>query len=373
MRYDADIIIIGAGPAGLAAAMRARWVKSSEMVPASVLLLDPAGPGGIAALGTVFLVGPAWNFQGDLPSRHLFGDLRQMEIPVLREAAVGVEHDGDLWTVHTPARDYRSLAVVLATGLRQLTDEPRLRAEKALTFLSGGYERAADRFMSWSDEHAEQRLVIIGGAELAEAMPQFRAYDRGRNQLTAIYEPAQRVLGYTSEDGLITLTIETRGRRQQFPCEHVMLDYHSLEQAPPSLHFLPPAWRTLQGYSRIGPAGDPAIPGLFAAGDCAGTPSMCVKALAQGAEAGFHAYRHVYTRKFGDAPYLFAFFPASSRPPLDVREFPIIDPARHRPVGLTAASAFPRLLEDGETALTPEQLEILAAEMRHGTATVHLC
>lgn len=369
MRYDADIIVIGAGPAGLAAAIRARWVKSSQMAPASVLLLDAAGPGGIAALGMVSLVGPEWNFDGNLPARHLFGDLEKLEIPVCREAATGLARDGNFWRVQTCSRSYSSLAVVLATGLRQLTDEPRIRARKMLTFLSGGYERAAGRFMEWSNHHRDNRLVIIGGAVLAEAMPAFRAYDDARNQLTAIYEPAQHVIGYADDD-IVTIAVETRGRMQHISCEHVMLDYHSLEMAPPALAFLPDGWRTPAGYSVVGPVGDDAIPGLFAAGDCAGMPSMCVKALAQGTEAGFHAYRYVYERKFGESPHLFAFFPSPSRPLLNISETPPIDSRRHYPVGLTAQSRYPSLLTDSVESIT--DIGALFEEIRNRTATVHV-
>jgi thioredoxin reductase len=372
MRYDADIIVIGAGPAGMAAALRSRWVKSSNMLPASVLLLDPAGPGGIAAMGTVFLVGPWWQFNGDLPAKHLIGDLRRLEIPIVREAAVALETDGDFWTVTTPARIYRSLAVVLAAGLRRLTDEPDIRAAKGLTFLSGGYERAAERFMQWSDTHAGQRMLLIGGATLAPAMAELRAYDARRNELLAVYEPVQTVRGYARDGEVITVTVETHGRLQQLACEHVMLDYHSLESAPPSLAFLPAAWRTQAGYSAVGPVGDATLPGLFAAGDCAGMPSMCVKALAQGAEAGLHAYRYVYQRKFGEAPHLFAFFPSPDRPPLAVREIPPIDPERHQPVGLIAASRFPTRLDAPDVGWSDEDRATLLEEIGTRSATVHL-
>ena len=70
--------------------------------------------------------------------------------------------------------------------------------------------------------------------------------------------------------GEIVLTVTNGGAPYLMPCDHVMLDYHSLELAPPSLRFLPVPWRMARGYSRVGPAGDPLIPGLFAAGDCAG-------------------------------------------------------------------------------------------------------
>ena len=48
--YDADVIVVGAGPAGLAAATRVRWVKGYHAMAASVRIIESGAVGGLAAL-----------------------------------------------------------------------------------------------------------------------------------------------------------------------------------------------------------------------------------------------------------------------------------------------------------------------------------
>ncbi len=379
MSYDFDLIVIGGGPAGLSAAIRARWVKTASAIPASVLVLDPAGAGGLARLGQICLTGPSFAFHGAELMARLQQDIAQWEIPLLREAAVALERTGDIWTVHTPARTLRGLAVVLATGLRQLTDEPAVQPGGRLILLSGGYQRAAERFAQWSQEHRGRRLLLIGGASLPASLADFARRDRGRNRLACLCEPQTRIRGWReAADGLL-LDVEEDGVPRTVACEWAMLDFHSLELAPPSLAFLPAALRAADGYSAAGPRGNPAASGLFAAGDCAGAPSLCVKALAQGAEAGFNAYRHIYQAKFGQAPPLFAFYVSPERPALDASDLPELDPARHRPVGLSWRSRFAAhpLSGYGEgrvasSALSPQEQAWLRTEVAEKMATVHV-
>ncbi len=117
---NVDVAVIGAGPAGLAAALRVRWVKSHHAVPCSVVMFDPAGPGGLATIGATRLMGPAT--QPLLPT--VLDDLRRFETPVRREAVERVEADGGRWRVCTcNGARCRARAVVLATGLRRLSNE----------------------------------------------------------------------------------------------------------------------------------------------------------------------------------------------------------------------------------------------------------
>jgi thioredoxin reductase len=377
MRYDVDLVVVGAGPAGLAASIRARWVKTSYAVPASVLLLDPAGIGGIAAMGNICLTGPSFGFRGSELIARLRADVEHLEIPVLREAAVGLAQDGQCWIVQTPERAIRCLAVILATGLRRLSNEALLASHGFLTFLAGGYTSAARRFHHWSIDHMGQRMALIGGASMASETERFRQSDQHRNTLIFLCEPTQRVLAYRQEGETIQLTVDDHGAMRQLEADHVMIDYHSLERTPPSLLFLPATYRTAQGYSQASPRGMSSAPGLFAAGDCTGPPSLCIKSLAEGSEAAFNALRYVHEIKFGVAPHLFAFYPSHDRPSFGESELPHPSPTRHIPVGLTASSHFAPHGNFAEPLpmprpLTPEEWQQVEREIHEKTATVHL-
>jgi len=376
MAYDFDIIVIGAGPAGAAAAIRARWVKTASAIPASVLLVDPGGLGGLAGMGSICLTGPSFQFVGKELMEKIGDDVRQCEIPVLQETVTDIARDARYWVVRTPARVLRCLAIVLATGLRRITHEPEMWRGGKLIFLSGGYARSASRFAHWSETHRGQGLVIIGGEPLAASLAAFRARDAGRNSIAILCEPRQQPIGYHLAHGRAVIAYTEAGSAREIVCDQVMLDYHSLELAPSSLAFLPAALRDADGYSAIGPHGDAAHPGLYAAGDCAGCPSMALKALAQGAEAGFNAYRYVFTHKFGAVPSLFAFYASPERPPFFAPELPPIDPQHHRPVGLSSHSRFAGHplagYGDGrQQDFTPAEADDLQRELEEKIATVH--
>lgn len=368
--YDADLIVIGAGPAGMAAAVRARWVKTSRVIPASVLLLDPGGLGGIAAMGTVFLTGPSWGGCGSDLIQNVINDVERLQIPLLKEAAIGLRRVDDCWQVQTASRTLTGQAVVVATGLRRLCNDRDVRTASRLTFLSGGYQRSIETFTTWSTEHIGARLLLIGGPRLDETLLQLRACDAGRNDIVPIYEPRQQVERYHLDGNALVVTVREDARLTHHQCEMVMLDYHSYELDPPSLAFLPPEFRDEAGYCAYGPSDSPQHPGFYAAGDCAGPPSMCLKALAEGSIAGFQAYQYIYERKFNARPHLFAFFPSPVRPPLSEPEIPILDPERHLPVGLRADSQYAGLLAPAEAATSGYQN--LAQEVERKIATVHV-
>ncbi len=92
--YDYDVAVIGAGPAGMTAAIRTRWVKSYKSVPCSTVLFDAAGLGGLAKWRSCMLTGPSFHLLGkDVVSRFR-QDIEDLEIPLIASRVVKIDFEG---------------------------------------------------------------------------------------------------------------------------------------------------------------------------------------------------------------------------------------------------------------------------------------
>ena len=81
--YDYDVAVIGAGPAGMTAAIRTRWVKSYKSVPCSTVILDKAGLGGLAKWRSCMLTGPSFHLMGADVVGRFKKDIDDLEIPLV--------------------------------------------------------------------------------------------------------------------------------------------------------------------------------------------------------------------------------------------------------------------------------------------------
>ena len=94
-----DVVVVGAGPAGIAAAVRVRWVKRHLAIPCKVALVDPAPLGGLGLLGTTNLIGPGWIYSAASLRPHLTRDVERFRIPHIRRRAMQIERIDDAFQV----------------------------------------------------------------------------------------------------------------------------------------------------------------------------------------------------------------------------------------------------------------------------------
>jgi len=349
--YDADVIIIGGGPAGMSAAIRARWVKRYKAIVCSTLVIENATLGGLASWQGCSFTGPGWKIpRGDIVSR-LDGDLNALHIPVHYGRVVRVDTQGVLKRVYTADGNvFTSLAVVVATGIKALTNEKAFYG-KGLDVTSMGYEYMVEHLTSLLARKWEPRLIVVGSPKLYNLIPLIRQLnqrpDAGGSEVLFVIEGSHEaaletdivcgwVERYTGSNALEGIILHTSTGQKEIPCGGVLLDFNSYEIAPQrrmdfTSDILGEYFIQVDANMRT------TVPGILAAGDVtAGGYNSFSRAVSQGVIAGLSIYEDIFIKKFGQPPPLFAYRPSDFELHADFQELPRIGD-RMIPVALSPA------------------------------------
>ncbi len=341
-----DVAVIGAGPAGLAAAVRARWVKAYRGVPCSVAVFDPAPAGGLAALGAPRLTGPT-----PLPLiQNLLNEMRTLSLSITPAPVDAIRRAGFRWALESEGRECcRARAVVLATGLRRLANEADY-FRKGLSLTHNGYDDIPRHLEALCAGRNVRDVLIIGNAKTENLLPVVNAVRRRRPETRFTFllneSPSDalrrrfqnenvlfgRAARFSGASDLEEAICECGAERIAFPCQLAFVDYVAFEIKPERTVAAEGLARDAHGFVVIQRDGATNLPGVFAAGDATGMLAMALKAIAEGSIAGFAAYRHVFSQKFGCAAPLFAYaavdaplVPEASDYP-DVNDSDLIEP-----------------------------------------------
>jgi thioredoxin reductase len=329
MTREVDVAVVGAGPAGLSAAVRVRWVKSRRAVPCSVVLLDPDPPGGLLRWGSCRLTGPGFRLPGAELIRRLTVDLERFAVAQVRERVDLVTREGGRWRLVGGERELcRARCVVLAPGLRPLANEVAfLGRGVALAYNGADYLEQAfapllrldpppQRILVAGNRHSLDVLRILSGSTPpgTELLPLLDEPASGalRTRFAAwegnlLFGRLGRVLG---EDRVRAAEIrDPDGATRTVPCQGIFIDYVAFERRPSCSIDVPGLKRDRHGRPCTDRSQGTNLEGIFVAGDVTGGLAMGIKALAEGAVAGFSAYSFVYREKFGLEPPLFAYAP----------------------------------------------------------------
>lgn len=333
--YDSDVVVIGGGPAGLAAATRVRWVKGFHVLVSSVTLVESGRLGGLLSWGSCVLTGPGWAMPGQELTERLVGDIDKLQIPVTQDRVLRIDREGPLFVTRCESgATLRSLAVILATGFRPLANEVDyyLRGVR-MTFK--GYDHFPSLVRAAAKDAAGRGLVVIGNAKSAHLQALLDAHSDGAGTVTLVTQ--ERLLAVEGDERVAAVRLQGGdGSQRSLRCGAVLMDYNAMELRPDlQIAGVSPELDE-RGFVHVDAQMATSVPGLFAAGDITGRYASTLMALGDGVCAGLAAYEHAFRLKFGRPPRLFAYKATDEALAAEPRDLPTI-PAHAVPVALAQA------------------------------------
>lgn len=320
--YDYDVAVIGAGPAGMTAAIRTRWVKSYKSVPCSTVILDKAGLGGLAKWRSCMLTGPSFHLMGADVVGRFKKDIDDLEIPLVPSRAIKLDLDGKVKIIHTDAGEtIRARAVIIATGFRSLCNEQEYLKQIAITYM--GYEFFEELLNSFFSMEGRQTALIVGNEFTRNLVDLIEACNRGRHAVIYLIDsnaaearfPAAagtvlpgKIIRYEGHGALEGVRVLLKSGEERFiPCSKVLLDYNSYELSPLYDFNTSALKKDARGFIEVDREMKTSIPGVYAAGDVTGLYATVGRSIGDGIVAGFSAYRYLFNLKFNREPCLFAY------------------------------------------------------------------
>lgn len=274
-----DVLVIGAGPAGLSAARRAAEAGRR------CACIDRLGPGG-----TLLNIGDLHDAPPGFAARtgaDLAAELAEAATNAGLELAFGevtaLRHEGTLWAASTGEEEYTARAVIVATGLSPGT----LGLEEESAFEGIGLSHCAS---CDGPLYSGQDVVVAGdgrwarqeAADLAGIARDVTLVGPDAAALPGVRVIRGRIVGLEGKDGLDAVTIEQEQVRERHPARAVFVQANRR----PALDFAPWCARDADGRAIADTALRMNEHGAYAAGDVrSGAPELVASAIADGRRA----------------------------------------------------------------------------------------
>lgn len=285
-----DICVVGGGPAGLSAAVNARVRRKKVIIfgggtDRSKVNLSPRVDNYLGFPGI------NGNDLDEKFNRHV----EEFKIPVIRQKVQSIgPTDGQFMIRTADGSTHRGKSVILATGV---TVHGLLAGEEKFTGRGVSYCATCDgplyenrtvAVIDFTGEGAEEANFLAGFCRkvyylgMARAAPEFNK----DNVEVILNEKPEEISGNDT-----VTTLKTAGR--SFKTDGI---FFFRETYPPGE--LVPGLEVQEGSIRVNRRMETNIPGLYAAGDCAGKPYQVAKSVGEGQAAALNAVAFLDSREF---------------------------------------------------------------------------
>ncbi len=302
MKADKDLIIIGGGPGGMAAA---QYGARSNL---KVLVIEEMAPGGQA-----LNISDLENYPGIPEAISGFDFSQNMEkqaeafgAEFITASATEIKKDGDLFHISTPKGNFTALAVIMATGAKhRLMD---VTGEKEFSGRGVSYCATCD-----GPFFRDKKILVVGGGDsacdeasflsnLSSKIVMVHRKDRFRAQKSL----AERVLNNKKIDVRFNTVVKEikgdfkvtsvvfentkTGKVKEEKMDAVFIFIGSLPQTA----LIPDVKKDEGGFVLTNQRMETEIPGLYAVGDLRATPfRQLIVAAGEGAVATHCATQHI--------------------------------------------------------------------------------
>lgn len=277
-----DLVVVGAGPAGLAAAVNGLVRKKSVVV-----LGVEAGSGRLRKAPEINNYPGLPGISGEELQNRLLEHARSLGMVMAEERVENIYPGQEFACVTRDNRMYRGRALILATGIRQSRYLP---GEEEFLGHGVGYCATCDGAF-----YRDQEVAVIGETPEAEAdvnflaeicrrvhfFPRYRGDVRVDQKVDVRRETPKAISGQERVTGLT----HSEG---ELPVAGVFIirEVAPIEQLVAGLELR-------EGSVLINRDMETNIPGVFAAGDCTGKPYQVGKAVGEGLTAALSAARYL--------------------------------------------------------------------------------
>ncbi|MCK5200309.1 MAG: thioredoxin-disulfide reductase [Spirochaetales bacterium] len=302
MKADKDLIIIGGGPGGMAAA------QYGARANLKVLVIEEMAPGGQA-----LNISDLENYPGIPEAISGFDFSQNMEkqaeafgAEFITTSATEVKKDGDLFHIKTPQGDFASFAVIMATGAKHrlldvtgekdfsgrgvsycaTCDGPFFRDKKILVV--GGGDSACDEASFLSN--LSSRIVMVHRKDRFRAQKSLAERVINNKKIDVRFNTVVKEIKGDFKVTSVVLEDTKTGKVKEEKMDAVFVFIGSLPQTA----LIPDVKKDEGGFVLTNQRMETEIPGLYAVGDLRATPfRQLIVAAGEGAVATHCATQHI--------------------------------------------------------------------------------